>query len=539
MKQQNTKVLSWIYKSYKKYLPKIAIISFSSVAISLLYIALAFLSRNVLDTASSEKNETLTYYITAFFLVILLQVVFSAILSLLKTSVLGKYTITLREKLFLALNSKKYSNIKKYHSGDILNRFTTDVDVVVTNTVSLIPDLCSILSKIIGGAIALFLLEWRIAILVLLFGIILPAIGRVISKKYKYLHKEYTRTEGVTRSFLQECFENSIILKTFKSEEPFKNRLKQYMNDNYHFRFKRAILSVFTNISIYSFFTLGYYAVLIWGAIEIKNGNISFGVLIAFLQLIAQLRAPLQNISGILPRYYAAIASAERLIELEQLETEDTTLTQEIPHFENITGENITFGYGDKPILKDFNFKIEKGSMTAIVGTSGIGKSTLFKIILGLYNAENGSIKINNEINANASTRNLFAFVPQGNMILSGSIRDNLTLCNPDIPLSDVIKACKTAKIHDYIASLENGYDTLLTERGGGLSEGQIQRLAIARALLADTPVILLDEATSALDKDTELSLLTNIKELKDKTVLLVTHRKTSIDFCDNIIEIK
>lgn len=538
MNKKNTKVFSWIYGSYKKFIPKIAIISFSSVAISLLYIALAFLSKNVLEFATSGKSGSFSYYIIAFAAIIILQVLFSAISSVLKTSVLGKYTINLRERLFSTLNSKKYSATKNYHSGDILNRFTTDVDVVVSNTVSLIPDLCSILSKIIGGTIAIMLLEWRIALLALLLGIILPAIGRIISKKYKYLHKEFARTEGVTRSFLQECFENSVILKTFKSEQPFKTRLNQYLEDNYKFRIKRAILTVITNISIYSFFSLGYYAVLVWGAIEIKNGNISFGVLIAFLQLISQLRAPLQNISGILPKYYAALASAERLIELEALENEQIPQTENLPDFKSIKGENITFGYGDKPVLKDFNFKIEKGSMTAIVGTSGIGKSTLFKLILGLYDITGGSVKINDETDVSAATRPLFAFVPQGNMILSGSIRDNLTLCNPDIPLSEVIKVCKTAKIHDYIASLENGYDTLLSERGGGLSEGQIQRLAIARALLADTPVLLLDEATSALDNETELSLLSNIKELNNKTVILITHRKTSIDFCDNIITI-
>ncbi len=538
MNKPSTKVLSWIYNSYKKFIPKIAIISLSSVAVSLLYIALAFISKNVLELATSEKSGNFTYYIIAFAIIIISQVLFSAISSVLKASVLGKYTINIRERLFSTLNSKKYSATKNYHSGDILNRFTTDVDVVVSNTVSLIPDLCSILSKIIGGTVALMLLDWRIALLVLLLGIILPAMGRIISKKYKYLHKEYARTEGVTRSFLQECFENSIILKTFKSESPFKNRLKQYMSDNYTFRIKRSILTVIANISIYSFFSLGYYAVLVWGAIEIKNGNISFGVLIAFLQLIAQLRAPLQNISGILPKYYAAIASAERLIELEDLENEETQQYEKIPCFQSMTGENVTFGYGDKPILKDFNFRIEKGSMTAIVGTSGIGKTTLFKLILGLYDTTSGNIKINEETVVSTATRPLFAFVPQGNMILSGSIRDNLTLCNPDIPLSEIIKVCKTAKIHDYIASLENGYDTLLTERGGGMSEGQIQRLAIARALLADTPVLLLDEATSALDNETELSLLSNIKELSDKTVILVTHRKTSIDFCDNIITI-
>ncbi len=539
MKKHDNTVILWVYKSFKGFLPQTAIACLSSIGYSLTLIALAFFSKNTLEMAQSKKFDNISYCIFAFAIIIVLQIAFSAISYLLRTSVSGKFTISLREKLFINLNNKKYSDLDKFHSGDILNRFTSDVEIVVSNTVSLLPDICSILSKIILGTLAMLLLEWKITLLVLCLGVIVPAIGRIINKRYKYLHKESIRTEGVTRSFLQECFENSIILKTFKSEAPFVKRLNAYMLDNYRFKLKRAILTVISHLGIYSFFTLGYYAVLVWGAVEISKGNISFGLLVAFLQLVSQIRAPLQNVSGILPKYYALIASGERLIELESLEDE-LALPKPKPHeeFESITGENITFSYGSKPILNDFSFKIEKGSMTAIIGSSGIGKSTLFKLILGLYKTDKGAIKINGKTQIDASARSLFAFVPQGNMLISGTIRDNLTLCNSNIPLSDIIKACKTAEIHDYIASLENGYDTLLTERGGGLSEGQIQRLAIARALLADTPVLLLDEATSALDQKTELLLLSNIKALKEKTVLLVTHRKTSIDFCDNIITI-
>ncbi len=539
MKKQKTKAISWVYKNYKCFLPKIIIACLASVAFSLTTVLMALLSKNVLEIAEGTKSGNITTYLIAFIIIIALQIAFHALSYLLRTSVAGKFTILLREKLFRALNRKKYSSFKNYHSGDILNRFTSDIDVVVSNTVSILPDLCSILAKVIGGSIALFILNRKIAILIISLGIIIPAIGKLINRRYKYLHKETIRTEGITRSFLQECFENIIILKTFKSEVPIINRLNSSMKDNYRFKLKRALLTVISQLSMYSFFTLGYYVLLIWGAFKISAGAISFGTLMAFLQLISQLRAPLQNVSGLLPKYYSIVASSERLIELEQLENEKIFEDiNSLPEFESIIGENISFSFGNKRVFNNFSFNLNKGSMTAVIGASGIGKSTLFKLILGLYDLENGNIKINNTTEVSNLTRPLFAYVPQGNMILSGSIRDNLTLCNPDIPLSEVIKACKAAQIHDYISSLENGYDTLLSERGGGLSEGQIQRLAIARALLADTPVLLLDEATSALDKETELLLLTSIKAMQNKTVILVTHRKQSIDFCDSIIEI-
>ncbi len=537
-KDKNTKALSWVYKSFKSFMPQTSLICIFSAAISLLFIYLAFLSKNVLEVATNERQGSILHYCFAFIAVVILQVVLSGISSLMRTAVSGKFTIALRERLFKLLNQKKYSDLQQYHSGDILNRFTVDTEVIVSNTVAILPDLCSVITKIIGGTVALILLDWKLAIIVLIFGILIPAIGRIISKRYKYLHKECVRTEGDTRSFLQECFENSIVIKTFKSETLFLNRLGFLMKENYLFKIKRAILSIASHLSLYSFFTMGYYIILVWGASQISKGSITFGMLTAFLQLVSQLRAPLQNISGIFPKYYAIIASAERLSAFEELENEIFEHDGKLPEFNSLIGSNIDFSYNSKTVLKNFSFKITKGSITAITGDSGKGKSTLFKLILGLFTPQSGSITINGNLNTDASTRSIFAYVPQGNIILSGSIIDNLTFYNPNVSLDEVINACKIADIHDYISSLPDNYNTVLTERGGGLSEGQIQRLSIARAILANAPVLLLDEATSALDNDTELRVLTNIKTLKDKTVILVTHRKTSIDLCDSIINI-
>ena len=527
--------LGWVLKIFKKFTLKTTLMCLSSIAVSLGYIALAFVSKSILET--KDKNSIINGAIILA-VIIILQVILSGVSAMLKTSVQGKFTIALRQYLFRIINSKKYSETQKYHSGDILNRFTSDTEVIVSNTVSILPDICSMLSKIIGGAAALIILEPTIAVIVIIFGALIPAIGRLINKRYKYLHKECHRTEGETRSFLQECFENSVVIKTFKSEAPFNEKLSQYMQTNYRFKIRRTLVSVFSHLSLYSFFTIGYYAVLVWGAGAIADKAISYGTLIAFLQLVSQLRAPLQNISSIFPRYYAICASAERLAELENLANEPVCENNPLPDFSYLSGKDITFAYNNKNVLEHFNFKIHNGTITAITGSSGKGKSTLFKLILGLYEPQNGKLTVNGQTIVNAATRSLFAFVPQGNMILSGTIKENLTICNPNTTEEQLINACKTAEIHDYIVSLPNGYDTPLNERGGGLSEGQIQRLSLARALLADSPVLLLDESTSALDSDTELKVLQNIKGLKNKTVILVTHRKTAIDFCDNIISI-
>ncbi len=537
MKKQNkNQTFTWVYKLLKKHLPTIAIISVFSAIISLSFIALAFLSKNVLEIATHDKQGNFSTYALLFLAIIVLQVVLSGVNTILKSFTSGKFTISLREYLFSVLNHKKYSAISKYHSGDILNRFTSDTDIVVSNSVSILPDIFSILAKIIGGTIALVILEPYLAILALIFGVFFPAIGRLINKKYKYLHKKCQKTEGVTRSFLQECFENNIVIKTFKSEKPFVKKLNSYMSENFKFKMKRSYLSALSSLGLYSFFSLSYYAVLVWGASQIAKDSISFGMLVAFLQIISQLRLPLQNISGILPKYYSIMASAERLMELENLADEPSYEVLNEIDFESLEGQNVTFGYVKDLVLNSFNFKIKKGDLTAVIGTSGKGKSTLFKLILGLYELQNGEILINGNTPISANTRHLFAYVPQGNMILSGSIHDNLTMYNPKIKDDEIFSACKTAEIHDYITLLENGYDTILTERGGGLSEGQVQRLAIARALLANTQVLLLDEATSALDSETELKLLQNLKALKNKTVILVSHRQQSIDFCDKII---
>ena len=544
-KNSNKAVLRWIYNRSKRYIPSVLVISLLAAFISVLFVGLALVSKTVLEIATGDQSGNLLNYGVLLSIFVILQVVCSGVESYLKARASGKFIIGLRKYLFEQIGVKKYSEISKHHSGDLLNRITGDVEVIQSFVVGTIPSAVSMVTKIIGCVAALIWLEPKVAILVLLVGILVPAFGRLLSKRFRLLHKEVQRSEGLSRSFMQECFMNLSVMKTFKSTKAITDRLDDYMAQNYRFKIKRSVVSIGIHLGLYSLFTIGYYAVLVWGAMQIANPEVAFtfGTLTAFMQLISQLRMPLQNVSGIIPQYYSCIASAERLMEIEVIDNEKAALSYEQlkkcdNEFKYILGDKVCFSYGDDNVLNNCSFKIERGSMTAIMGESGTGKSTLFKLLLSLYQADSGSITFNGDTAVDAAVRGMFAYVPQGNMIISGSIRENIAMCNPDISEEEIIKACKIAEIYDYIEALSNGIDTILSEKGSGLSEGQLQRIAIARAIVAQSPILLLDEATSALDKPTEAKVLKNIKDMADKTVILVTHRTSNLNLCDNIINL-
>ena len=542
--KNNNHPLFWIIKRIRKFIPFIALTSFINIVLSVSYVWLASLSRSVIDTAGGSSAKKAMMCVAALIITAFIQIVLNGLLSIINVRINGRLTISMRNYMFSSIVHKKYPDVFDHHSGDLLNRFTSDIDQVVSGSVSIVPNLCSMAAKIIAGIWALVMQNYILAIIVVSAGFVLPLLGRTISKRYKYMHKEVQRTEGEARSFLQESFANIVVIKTFVSETPILGKLNEYMQKNLKMKIKRNFITVCINTCLHSFFNLGYYLVLAWGAGEIAAGAITYGTLTYYLQLVSILRAPLQNISGVIPQYYSMIASAERLIELEGIETEEKVLNgAEIERlksdFNELDINGVSFSYKDEPVLCGCSFKVPRGGITAITGESGSGKSTLFKMLLGLYEPDNGKITVNGDITVGPATRGLFAYVPQGNMILSGTIRENITLCDSSVTDAQVESAARAAVIYDFINSLPDGFETRLSERGAGLSEGQIQRISIARALLFDAPILLLDESTSALDETTETELLSNIKSMTEKTVLFITHRNTSISVCDHIIHVK
>ena len=542
-KSENSKALMWIYQRSKRYVPAVILIAFFSILVSLSTVALALVTKKILDIATGDSEGKLAVFGLILLLLSAIQISLNCYDRWLKYYIEGKLMISIRNYLFSAVAKKNYAKISGYHSGDILNRFVADIEAVVASVINIIPNVSAMIAKIIGAISALFILNSKIAIIVITIGLFVPAMGRLINRRFKTLHKECMKTEGETRSFLQECFENIVVIKTFISESPFLKKLNQYLKTNFKIRMKRNSFSLLTHTGLNSFFTVGYYIILLWGASQISNSAITYGTLTAFLQLVNQLRAPLQNVSGVIPQYFSAIASAERIMELEEGNDDLSPIVGEQLNrikneFETLEVNNVTFGYKDEVIIKDCSFVAQKGKITAITGESGSGKSTIFKILLGLYEPQEGNITIDGKTVLDTSYRGLFAYVPQGNLLLSGTIRENISLCDTSISEDEIIKAAKTAEIFDLIESMPDGLDTVLAERGAGLSEGQIQRISLARAILTDAPILLLDEATSALDEETETRVLSNIKAFSDKTILFVTHRNTSLKVCDKIVHL-
>lgn len=539
--------LQWIYKYSKKHIWAVVSLSIISALIALGFIELAILSKDVIDIATGKLKGNIFLYCAMFIGVISFQAVLNIINSNIRVRASGEIEMNMKQGVFISLVKKELTELNKYHSGEYINRLTSDIGIVVEGVISILPQAISMAVKLIAGLIILISIDAVFAFILIGCGIVVFVISWLYRKKFKDLHKEVQQTDGKTRSFMQECVENLIVIKSFTSEKPIISRLKALQNDNYNAKIKRNTVSNLANTGVYVLFTSGYYFTLVWGALQVADGAMTFGSLTAFLQVFEQVKAPFRNISGLIPQYYSMIASAERLQEIENLKNEVNTkenidVADIYEKMDSIEFDNISFTYDEEPILEDASITINKGELIAIVGSSGVGKSTLIKLLLGLITVDSGEIyikagKINYKIDA--GMRNIFAYVPQGNMILSGTIKENITFLNDKICNQEVEKAAQTACIMDFITELPLGLDTLIGERGVGLSEGQIQRIAIARALTSKAPILLLDEATSALDSATERKLLNNLKNLRYKTCIFISHREATIADCGRVIKIE
>ncbi len=539
--------LLWIYKYSKKHILQVISLAFISALIAMGFIFLALLSKQVIDIATGKQKGELLHYVVIIIGVIVLQAGLNILSSNIRIRASGKIEINMKQGVFRSLLSKDLMELGKFHSGEYVNRLTNDIGIIVEAIVSILPQAVAMLVKLLAGLAVMIMIDPLYTLFLVACGIGVFVIGWIYRKKFKVLHKEVQQTEGKTRSFMQECVENLLVIKSFTSEKLILNRLKTLQNLNFKAKIKRNTISNMAGTGVYVLFTGCYYLTLIWGVFMVGSGAMTFGSLTAFLQLFEQVKAPFKNISGIIPQYLSMIASAERLIELESLKEEINTknaedLAEIYEKMEYIGIENISFTYDGEPVFKEASAFIYKGELIGIVGSSGAGKSTLIKLLLGLLKADKGRIILkakDNYYNIDAGMRKMFSYVPQGNMVLSGTVRENITFFNDQIDEQLVLECAKIACVTDFISELPKGLDTVVGERGFGLSEGQIQRIAIARALTSKAPILLLDEATSALDNETEKKLLRNLRSIKNKTCIFISHREAAIADCDRVLKIE
>ncbi len=540
MKKEAVKPLGWIASQTRFLYFPLFILILVNISASVCSVYFALLSKDVVNAAVEGTGIILGALKLAA--LILVEIVLRVLNSRLTVAFGGRLEMNLRRTAFDAVLRKKWSGIQKYHSGEVVNRVKNDSSVIASGVMQILPSGAMLVTRVVGAVIVLIDIDWQFALILCTCAPVILCLGRLYSKKMKLFHKAVQQSEGRSISFMGEAVQNITVIKAFGSENGTVGEMEDIQNETLRLRLKRNAWSLIANVSLLLMFTGSYAFAVIWGAFKLTMG-MNFGSFTAMLQLVNQVQSPFRSIGTLFVNYQNMLASAERIMEMIDSVEEELASDESEGLYDKMNAlvfENVSFSYDGEKVLDEASCRIEKGEFVALAGISGGGKSTSFRLLLGLCEPESGKVYFDcgEKIDVGISTRKMFGYVPQGNMLLSGSVEKNIDFYG-NISKDDIKTAAKDANIYDVIKSLPESFETILGEKGAGLSEGQIQRVAVARALARKTPILLLDEATSALDEETEMKLLTSLKEKSDKTVIIITHRKKVFDFCDKIITLE
>lgn len=526
----------------------LVLLVFLNAAAGLLSVFYANFSKHIMDGATvAGEMSVVVKYAAALLALVLFQMLLTVIKNSLSERVCARLDVVFKRYLLDVIMKKDYSNISAYHTGDLQNRMFNDVQVVTDGFTTIIPQTVYFGTKLISSLVYLIVIDKIFALVFVVGGIFLFAITQSMRKILKRLHVAVQVTEGKTRSFVQEILSNLLAIKAFSVEDKIDKRTDALQEDNYKARLKKRNFSICANVGLGGIFSIGSVFAVAFGAWSILENNMSYGTVTAIIQLVNQVQSPFASLSNVMPKYFALLASAERLMELDELDDEEELNSTDLDldgiydRLISISFDNISFKYDRDVILDNTSFTVNKGDFVAVTGISGIGKSTLLKLLLGVFRVNDGSIRLvtsDGDIPIDKNTRRIFSYVPQGNMLVSGTIKENLTFINDDVTDEEIEQAVEISCAKQFIDELPLGLETVIGEKGLGLSEGQVQRLAIARSILSKSPVMLLDEATSALDEETEKQFLTNLKSLENITCIIVSHKKAAFEICNKRIQI-
>ena len=554
MKQKNT--LQWLSIAAGKAKLLVGVLVAVQAVLSVSSIAFAFVLRRIINMAVDGVQGGFWASLALLVGILLGQIVLSAASRFLSEYTSAAVENRFKHRLFSALLTGNYASVTSVHSGEWMNRLTSDTTIIAGGVTQIVPGLIGMLVRLFGALAAILWLEPRFFWVLVPGGAAMLALTYGFRKILKRLHKNIQEADGTLRVFLQERLESLLIVRTFAKEQQTAAQADNLMEQHKAARMKRSNFSNLCNIGFAGAMNGAYLLGIGFCGYGILTGTMSYGNLMAIMQLVGQVQSPFANITGYLPRYYAMLASAERLMEAEAFapDSEHPLAEEKVLEFyrTKLTAlrlEHASFTYQppvraeeEQPpmpvVLKDIDLTIRKGKYIAFTGPSGCGKSTVLKLLMCLYPLDAGSRTletISGTQPLTAAWRSLFAYVPQGNQLLSGTIRDIVSFGDPRKAQDDagILRALRIACAEDFVQKLEKGLDTTLGEHGQGLSEGQMQRIAIARAVFSEHPILMLDEATSALDEATARQLLENLRRMTDKTVLMVTHRTDQTDFFD------
>lgn len=508
----------------KRIVPPLTLLSVFSLILSLTAIVFAYLSKLAIDAYTD--GSLLFLYGTLLVIIMVIQVLLSAYNQYYKASVTYQLEGQLREDLYQKILTGKLQSTGESHSAVYINHFKSDVTAITDGVYDLLPKVIFYIFRFLGAFVVLFILDWLFAVLFLTLGLLLFVLSRLLSKKIKGIQKEALSAEDQLYQQMQEGLTHLEVIKAFEAEDIQKESLQTSGHHFYLKRMKKQLISSLTGLGLHSFFAFGYVFAILFGTYRLSQGSIVFGSLIAIIQLVQNIQSPFSGLSTLVIKYHQWTASLDRIKMIDELPRESKTKLPVRP-FKKIELKKVSFKYEQRLVLENVSLDIKPGELIWIKGESGKGKTTLIKLLLGLMKPSAGTLELKVDdasYELSESTRPYFSYVPQSYYLLSDSILENLTL-RKDIPMEKVIEVCQTAVIYEDILKTPTGFDTKLKEMGAGLSIGQLERLSIARALLKEAPILLLDEITASLDADTEKKVLMNLKALKQKTIIFVSHR--------------
>ena len=547
MKSKDT--LKFISNNIKGCKTKIALLSISQILLGTLTVAFSFMLRFIIGAIEKgSKDELILYTIiigSIALLLILLQIFYRIYYEVSYVDIENK----LKKNLFKTILSKNYQEIKKIHDEEWIHRLTSDTSVIANSILSILPSLCRMVVQLVLALVAIIYLYPIFGLSLIPFILVIILITYFMRKRLKKYHHLVQEKDGKAKVFFFESLQGLSIVHSFVKEDIFSKKNEDNLEEYKKARLKRNLFAVLCSIGFIVVYYGFYIAAIIFCGTAIIDGLMTIGLLTALVALLSQLTGPLGNITSIIPRYYSLLASGERL----KLEADPDTkyLSKEeideyySKEFKAIKLDKVNFSYLDKygnkvEALKDFSLDINKNERILIKGHSGGGKTTLLKIILSLVKPESGSIYLldKEEHNLSLEYEKLFAYVPQDNLLMEGTIEEVVSLFSKDINKDKFNEALELSASKDFVNALTLKEKTFLNEKGSGLSLGEMERIAIARAIYCDAPILLLDECSASLDLETEKKVISNILSLKDKTIILISHHKYDESIFDKVIDL-